>query len=138
MGKGSSKSPPQEGASRADGEAPDQIQRRLRGTRRKVSYRLKHVREHERVRHHGRRTQFPLLTVWKAAGATSHPRVAVIVPLHGNSAVARNRLKRRLHHILREDILSIAGVLDIVVRARPPAYSAGFQELRNGLIEAFE
>lgn len=136
MGKGSSKSPTQEGAAHIDGKAPDQVQRSLKRTSQKVTYRLQRAREHERVRQVGRRAHLPLLTIWKAAGTTAHVRVGIVVPLHGKSAVARNRLKRRLHYILRSEILPRSEAYDAVVRARPSAYSASFESLRRCMTEA--
>jgi ribonuclease P protein component len=64
-------------------------------------------------------------------------RVGAIVPRHGRSAVARNRLKRRLREILRIDVLPRMTVLhvptDVMVRARREAYEASFAELRDEL-----
>ncbi len=80
----------------------------------------------------------PLLTVWRAPGKMALPRVAVVVALHGHSAVARNKLKRRLRHILRAEILPRASQsYDAVVSVRPGAYSASFDVLRDSLKQAF-
>jgi ribonuclease P protein component len=57
--------------------------------------------------------------------------VGIIVPRHGQSAVNRNRLKRRLREIIRQDILPASCGLDIVVRTAPGAYSAPFADLRT-------
>ena len=50
---------------------------------------------------------------------------------------ARNRLKRRLREIARVSILpaltSRGCAIDVLVRARPEAYSASFIELRDEL-----
>ena len=56
-------------------------------------------------------------------------RAAIIVPRHGHSAVARNRLKRRLREIVRLHWLPDACGGDLVVRARPGAYDSSFDEL---------
>ena len=64
------------------------------------------------------------------------PRAGIIVPRYRNSAVARNRVKRRLREILRQVVLPHIPPVDIVVRASPQAYSASFQELRSELERA--
>jgi ribonuclease P protein component len=51
------------------------------------------------------------------------------VPRHGETAVARNRLRRRLREILRRRLLPTLSPLDLVVRTRPTAYGATFSEL---------
>jgi ribonuclease P protein component len=58
--------------------------------------------------------------------------VGVIVPRHKQTAVARNRLKRRLRELVRLRLLpALAGTppADVVVRVFPPAYAATFQQL---------
>jgi ribonuclease P protein component len=51
------------------------------------------------------------------------------VPLHGQTAVRRNLLRRRLREIVRTRLLPELGALDLVVRARPAAYRCSFHEL---------
>jgi ribonuclease P protein component len=45
--------------------------------------------------------------------------------------VDRNRLKRRLREIIRQDVLPAERGLDIVVRTAPSAYSLEFADLRT-------
>jgi len=63
--------------------------------------------------------------------------VALVVPKHGRSAVERNRLKRRLREIARTEILPRLDQggqpLDVLIRARAPAYRAEFDGLRQEL-----
>jgi ribonuclease P protein component len=59
------------------------------------------------------------------------------VPRHRNTAVRRNRLKRRLREILRVELLprlELAAPIDILVRARREAYDAAFCMLRDELV----
>ena len=65
-------------------------------------------------------------------------RVAVIVPRHRQTVVARNRLKRRLRELVRLEMLpALAGRrLDIVVRAAPRAYARSFDEMRGEIRRA--
>jgi len=53
------------------------------------------------------------------------------VPRYSHSAVDRNLVKRRLREIVRLDVLPILPNVDVVVRALPSAYVAGFAELRE-------
>lgn len=58
------------------------------------------------------------------------------MPRYKHSAVDRNRLKRRLREIGRRAILPELPPLDLVIRARPEAYEAGFAELDDELRRA--
>jgi ribonuclease P protein component len=62
---------------------------------------------------------------------TGHPRMGLIVPKFRSSAVARNRLRRRLREIWRVELQPHQPALDLVIRARREAYGAGFDALRN-------
>lgn len=64
---------------------------------------------------------------------SGHARLGVIVPRHGETAVARNRLRRRVREIARRQILPQLGALDLVVKPRPPAYRAAFDALARDL-----
>jgi ribonuclease P protein component len=57
------------------------------------------------------------------------PRVGLIVPRHRQSAVARNRLKRRLRELVRLRLLPTLPPVAIVLRARAEAYGATFEQL---------
>lgn len=138
MGKGSSKSKAQKGPKGPDSKTPQQVQRGLDRTTFGPKFRLTRPREFERVRRSGRRIQASVLTVWIARGSTLQPRVGIVVGLHKQLAVARNRLKRRLRHIVRTEILPRATEpYDAVVIARPSAYSAAFGTLRSLVVQAF-
>ena len=66
-----------------------------------------------------------------------HPRVGIIVPKHRHTGVERNRLKRRLREIVRQEILPmLTRPADIIVRAGPRAYTAPVVILRAELISA--
>jgi ribonuclease P protein component len=57
------------------------------------------------------------------------------VPKYRRSIVDRNRLKRRLREIVRQEILPVVPTLavDLVIRAGPQAYGATFETLRAEL-----
>jgi len=62
-----------------------------------------------------------------------HPRMAIVVPRFQFTAVARNRLRRRLKEILRRYPVASLPVVDLVVRAKRTAYAAPFALLRSEL-----
>lgn len=68
--------------------------------------------------------------------SAGHPRVAIIVPKHGFSAVRRNRLKRQLREIVRHEVLTRAESRDLLLRARREAYSASVPELEADITRA--
>ena len=57
-------------------------------------------------------------------------RVGLIVPRYRHTAVARNQLKRRLRELTRLQLLSAGLPADVVIRTRPEAYEASFDQLR--------
>jgi ribonuclease P protein component len=63
-----------------------------------------------------------------------HPRMGLIVPRFQFTAVARNRLRRRLGEIWRREMLSRQAGRDLLIRARKDAYAATFGQLRLDLL----
>jgi ribonuclease P protein component len=57
------------------------------------------------------------------------PRVGVVVPKFGRDIVDRNRTKRRLRELVRLHLLPTIGNVDLLIRAKPKAYTATFQDL---------
>ena len=66
--------------------------------------------------------------------SSGHPRMGLIVPRFQSTAVARNRLRRRLGEIWRRDVQQGQGGIDLLIRARKEAYGASFAELRGDLL----
>ena len=62
-----------------------------------------------------------------------HPRLGLIVPRHGSTAVARNQLRRRLRELARRQVLPTLPALDLVLRSRPDAYHGTFDQLAGDL-----
>ena len=60
--------------------------------------------------------------------------MGLIVPRFQSSAVARNRLRRRLREIWRRELQSSQPAIDLIVRARREAYAAPFAALRDELV----
>ena len=84
----------------------------------------------------GRRLRTEHLELRAVASLLHHPRVGFIVPKHGQSSVARNRLKRRLREIVRLKLLPELPPVDVVIRARREAYGARFDALATQLARA--
>jgi ribonuclease P protein component len=85
----------------------------------------------------GKRRKTRHLDVFVSPSPVAHARLGVVVPKHKRRIVERNRLKRRLREVGRRLLLpSLAAAdvaLDVMLRARPEAYGASFQELRGEL-----
>jgi ribonuclease P protein component len=65
---------------------------------------------------------------------TGHPRMGLIVPRYQSTAVARNRLRRRLREIWRREVQRHQPAWDLVIRARREAYTAPFATLRDDVL----
>lgn len=65
--------------------------------------------------------------------AAGHPRMGLIVPRFQATAVARNRLRRRLKEIWRREIQAVQPAWDLLIRARREAYDAPYETLRAEL-----
>jgi len=69
---------------------------------------------------------------WRA-NDLGHPRLALVVPLHGRTHVTRNLLRRRLREIARREVLPSVPSVDLVIRSKTPAYAAAVSALRADL-----
>src|SRR5215204_1662918 len=88
------------------------------------SHRLTRGAEIQAVTREGKRIRTAHLDVRTAASPLGACRVGFIVPKHKQTAVARNRLKRRLRELVRLRLLPGAPAADVVIRARREAYDA--------------
>lgn len=59
--------------------------------------------------------------------------MGLIVPKFQSTAVARNRLRRRLKELWRRELKGTMPAWDVVIRARKEAYGAAFGLLRDEL-----
>jgi ribonuclease P protein component len=82
---------------------------------------------------HGRRVRTRHLDLAWHPNHAGHPRAGIIVPRYQFTAVARNRLRRRLRELLRRGPLGTLPAVDLVVRAQRSAYAAPFAVLRADL-----
>jgi len=128
--------PSKEGAETA--HRPDRLEARGSVTsseRLSPASRLGKADDYQRVFERGRRRRLPHLDLVWAVNEAGYPRLGLIVPKFQSTAVARNRLRRRLKEIWRRQVQGRLGGLDLVIRARREAYRAGFDELRDELVE---
>ncbi len=66
-----------------------------------------------------------------SASLLLHPRVGVVVPKYKQNTVNRNRVKRRLRELARIRLLPVLGSVDVLLRAKPAAYSSSFEQLAS-------
>ncbi|MCC6242805.1 MAG: ribonuclease P protein component [Gemmatimonadaceae bacterium] len=83
------------------------------------------------VRQEGKRVRTASIDVRAIASLGVSARVGFIVPRYKQSAVARNRLKRRLRDVVRLEWLPSLPAIDVVVRVIPPAYALSGAALRD-------
>ena len=93
------------------------------------SFRLTREADLESVRRTGKRMQTERLDARASASLLLHPRVGVVVPKYRRNIVDRNRVKRRLRELARIRILPLVGSIDVLLRAKPEAYGASFDQL---------
>jgi ribonuclease P protein component len=85
----------------------------------------------------GKRRRTDHLDLFTRPSPVGRSRLAVVVPRHGRTAVARNRLRRQVREIGRRCVLPVLeGPLDVGIRARPGAYEATFDHLRLEIVAA--
>ncbi|MYA33999.1 MAG: ribonuclease P protein component [Gemmatimonadales bacterium] len=112
------------------------------GCRRPRAARLRTAREIRQTIRAGRCRRGRIVDVFFAPTASGRSRIGVVTPRHGRSAVARNLVRRRLTEIVRIHVLPTLEArqleLDVIVRAKPAAYTASYQRLRTTLMESLE
>jgi ribonuclease P protein component len=60
--------------------------------------------------------------------------MGLVVPKYRATAVARNRLRRRLKEVWRREVQPVQPAWDLVIRISKAAYGASFAELRAALL----
>ena len=81
----------------------------------------------------GSRHRVPLLDVRHLDSTFGRARAAVIVAKFDRTAVARNKLKRRLRELVRRRVLPKLGSVDVLIRAKRDAYEASFAQLASAV-----
>ena len=86
----------------------------------------------------GRRAAQPTLVTHVVTGAGERTSVGFVVSKAVGSAVERNRVKRRLRHLMRDRLDPVPAGSRVVVRALPPASQASGQALAEQLDRALQ
>jgi ribonuclease P protein component len=84
----------------------------------------------------GRRAGSRTLVVHLVAAGTADPQVGVVVSRAVGGAVVRNRVKRRLRHLVRARLGRLPRSTMVVLRALPPAAGASSARLAGDLDSA--
>jgi ribonuclease P protein component len=87
--------------------------------------------EIRQIAREGKRIRTAHCDVRVGASPLSLGRAGIIVPKFGRDSVKRNLVKRRLSELVRSDLLSALRRTDVLIRARPEAYGASFDALRE-------
>lgn len=136
MGSRDAVPPAQEGAQAPHREVADQASEPVTRETYPRRARLARGPEVEACWREGRRLRTTHLDLAWRTNTLAHARAAVIVPRYQFTAVARNRVRRRLREILRRGVMAQWPAVDVVVRAKRIAYGAPFATLRAELIDA--
>jgi len=128
--------PAKEGSEAADRFAAVEARRLLTASARfPRAHRLARASEIRRCLTTGRRRRLEHLDMIWTDNTTGHPRLGLIVPKFQASGVARNRLRRRLKEIWRQELQAHQPAWDLVIRARRESYGASFGQLREQLLD---
>ena len=101
-------------------------------------HRLRSGDDFRRAARDGRRagTRTLVVHLWTGEQPPGPARTGFVVSKAVGNAVTRNRVKRRLRHLAREQFTSLPGSAVLVVRALPPSAGATYAELRADLASA--
>lgn len=133
MGACGTEPPPEKGAQTADRRASHQTRGALKPEALPRSWRLTRTSDLTAVLRTGYRRHTPRLDISWRGNELGHPRLGVVVPRHGRTAVRRNRLRRRLREMARRRILPRLTSVDVVIRSKSPAYDAPLADLEGDL-----
>lgn len=98
------------------------------------AHRLRRSADFTHALHGGSRARSRLLVVSANQAAPGAPtRVGFVVSRAVGNAVTRNRVRRRLRHLVADRLTAAGPGLAVVVRALPDAANASFDELGRAL-----
>lgn len=101
-----------------------------------AAHRLTDAESFRLATRHGRRVSSRTLVtqlVLDEVGSVGPPRVGFVVSKAVGNAVVRNRVQRRLRHLVRGRLLGLPDAAVLVVRALPSAATAGYDQLGHDL-----
>jgi len=136
MGPGHLVTAPEERSAAADRNPSLQARRVLTPAARfERAARLTRTADLRRLLQEGRRRRRRYLEFVWTKSKVGHARMGLIVPKFHHTAVARNRLRRRIREVWRVEVRPDQGDLDLVIRARREAYRATRSALKTELLE---
>ena len=99
---------------------------------------LRRKADFEAIGRHGTVRSSRLLVLRSMRTSGSRTRVGLSTPRTLGGAVQRNRVRRRLRDLLREQLNATEGGLDLLLIARSEAGKATYSELREALRSLLE
>ncbi|WP_127937876.1 ribonuclease P protein component [Nonomuraea polychroma] len=100
--------------------------------------RMRRGEDFEAAVRRGKRAGRPTLVVHLGTTGEESPLVGFVVSKAVGGAVTRNKVKRRLRHLMRDRLHRLPRGSLLVVRANPPAASARFEQLAAELDSALD
>ena len=136
MGPGDAVAPAEEGPQEAHRPGRQEARESLTGSEaRPRASRLAGRADRGRCLEAGQRRRSQWLEFVWTDNTAGHPRMGLIVPRFQSTAVARNRLRRRLTEIWRREVRPVQGAADLIIRVRREAYDASFADLRMVMLK---
>ena len=99
-------------------------------------HRLRRSADIARVRRRGTRVASPYFVLFVAPGGAETTRLAITAPRRLGTAVARNRIRRRLRAAFRPHLATPQPVVDMVAQARRPAADAPWRSLAGAVAQS--
>lgn len=118
--------------------APEPATRRFECTVLPARSRMRRRRDFESALRRGSRAGRRLLVMHLGTGPDDAPLVGFVVSRAVGDAPTRNRVRRRLRHLMRERTGRLPAGARLVVRANPAAAGAGFATLGAELDAALD
>ena len=99
---------------------------------------LKNNRDVRRLYRRGKSAAHPLMAVYCRGNGGKENRVGVTVSAKLGGAVWRNRVKRRLRALYRENEEKFRAGQDLILIGRKPAHDAGYSDLERAFLRLSE
>lgn len=100
--------------------------------------RLHSKKEFDKVFQEGRKIVRPSTILFYLLKPDGEPRLGLAVSRKTGKAVVRNRIKRRLRDIFRNNLNLLPAPLDLVIVARHNAGALSYEELRSEYLSALK
>ncbi|MBD3282529.1 MAG: ribonuclease P protein component [Candidatus Portnoybacteria bacterium] len=105
----------------------------------KKEYRLKKKKDFQNVFEKGETIAGRFVFFKKAKNKSDEKRFGFIVSSKvSKKAVVRNKIKRRLRAIVKEEVDNIKSGLDMVIIAKPQVVDKSFNEIKEEVLELFK